>query len=201
MNVTIIDYNASNTQSVLFALERIGINAIVSNDPATIQKSDKVIFPGVGEASSAMAFLKMKGLDKVITSLKQPVLGICLGMQLLCNYSEEGDTNCLGIFDLDVKKFDSLKGDQGIIFKVPQTGWNTINDLKSSLFNGVGDNDFMYFVHSYYAVCGLETISTSLYINQFSSALRRDNFYGVQFHPEKSAQPGQLILENFIKLC
>jgi glutamine amidotransferase len=201
MNVTIIDYNAGNTQSVLFALERVGINAIVSNDPDTIHKSDKVIFPGVGEASSAMAYLKEKKLDKVITSLKQPVLGICLGMQLLCNYSEEGDTDCLGIFDVNVKKFEPLLGDQGSKIKVPHTGWNTINNLKSHLFKGIAENNYMYFVHSYYAACCDKTISITNYINPYSSAFVKDNFYGVQFHPEKSAEAGQKILENFIQLC
>lgn len=193
MKVTIVKYNAGNIRSVTFALERIGIHAIVTDDAEEIISSDKVIFPGVGEASSAMKYLKERKMDQVITSLKQPVLGICLGMQLLCKHSEEGDTACLGIFDLNVKKF---KAD----LKVPQIGWNKINKLKGDLFNGVKESEYMYFVHSYYAVQGIHTSACTDYDVIYSSALQKDNFYATQFHPEKSSIPGQRILENFVKL-
>jgi len=193
MKLVIIKYNAGNIRSVLFALERLGIRAVVSDEHDMISSADKVIFPGVGEASTAMAYLKKKGLDKTISSLKQPVLGICLGLQLLCNYSEENDTACLGIFNQQVKKFTG-----GL--KVPQIGWNNIYNLKSPLFKGVNENSYMYFVHGYCAEQGGNTVSTTDYTTAYSSGLQKDNFYAVQFHPEKSGDTGQIILQNFLKL-
>lgn len=195
MNLAIVKYNAGNIRSVLFALERMGYTANVTDDPAALAAADKVIFPGVGEASSAMRYLQARGLDKVISKLQQPVLGICLGMQLMCRYSEENDTKCLGIFEEDVRKFDS--GTQRL--KVPQIGWNTISDLKTSLFHGIPENSYVYFVHGYYAHLGPHTIATTHYILSYSAALQRDNFYGVQFHPEKSAHVGEQILRNFLE--
>jgi glutamine amidotransferase len=193
MKVSIIKYNAGNIQSVLFALERIGVTALVTDDVEVLQKSDKVIFPGVGEASSAMHYLKERKLDEVIVNLKQPVLGICLGMQLMCQHSEEGNTNCLGVFDNNIKLFE---GD----VKVPQIGWNNIYDLKTDLFKNVKENEYMYLVHSYYAEVSEHTIAKTNYGLEYSSSLQKNNFYGVQFHPEKSSDAGQTILENFIKL-
>ena len=200
MDLTIIKYNAGNIQSVLYALERIGMQATVTDDVELIQKADKVIFPGVGEASTAMQYLKEHQLDQVIKNLRQPVLGICLGMQLMCRYSEENDTQCLGIFDEDVKHFSpsSIGGDGGS-YKVPQIGWNTIYDLKTDLFKGLPQNSYCYFVHGYYAALGEHTIATTNYIQPFSSGLHKNNFYGVQFHPEKSAALGEQILKNFIE--
>lgn len=194
MKLVIINYGAGNIKSLQFAFKRLGVEAILSNDTETIKKADKVIFPGVGEASSAMKKLKETGLHKLIPTLKQPVLGICLGMQLMCNYTEEGQTEGLGIFDVDVLKFDST------IVKVPQIGWNTITNLKSELFRQVSEHSFMYLVHSYYAPISTETISTSEYQIQYSSALQKDNFYGVQFHPEKSSNDGEQLLKNFLNL-
>lgn len=193
MKLVIIKYNAGNIQSVLYALERIGQEAVVTDDPARIMAADKVIFPGVGEASTAMGYLRERGLDGVILGLKQPVLGICLGMQLMCSYSEENDTTCLGIFQERVKHFS---GEGGL--KVPQIGWNNIYDLKTPLFEGVAEESYCYFVHGYYASLGAHTIARTEYGQTYSSALQRDNFYGVQFHPEKSAQIGERILKNFI---
>ena len=193
MKVSIIKYNAGNVQSVLFALERIGINAVVTDNIDILKTSDKVIFPGVGEASSAMNYLKEKNLDDVITNLKQPVLGICLGMQLMCRYSEEGNTNCLGIFNNTIKLF---KGD----VKVPQIGWNTIYDLKTNLYKNIKENEYMYFVHSYFAEMSEHTIAKANYGLEYSASLQKNNFYATQFHPEKSSDSGQTILENFIKL-
>ena len=193
MKIAIIDYGAGNVQSVLFALERLGFEGIVTNDWNTIKSADKVIFPGVGEASSAMKMLVDSGLDVLIPSLKQPVLGICLGMQLMCKHSEEGNTNGLGIFDVNVVKFSNE-------VKVPQMGWNTIYNLKSPLFNGIKEKEFMYLVHSYYAPLSENTIATTNYEYDYSTALQRDNFFGVQFHPEKSGIFGEQILKNFLKL-
>lgn len=193
MKTIIIKYNAGNVQSVLFALERIGVKGILSDNPQEIISADKVIFPGVGEASSAMRFLKEKKLDTEIKNLKQPVLGICLGMQLMCNHSEEGNTDCLGIFPLQVKKFNGE-------LKVPQIGWNNITSLKGKLFEEIKENEYMYFVHGYYAEKGNDTVATTNYILEYSSALQKNNFYGVQFHPEKSSEAGQKLLENFLKL-
>jgi glutamine amidotransferase len=194
--LVIIKYNAGNIQSVLYALERIGVQATVTDDVQQILSADKVIFPGVGEASTAMHYLKERGLDEVIKNLAQPVLGICLGMQLMCKHSEENDTDCLGIFEEDVKKFKV----ESLMFKVPQIGWNNIFNLKTPLFNGLKENDFCYFVHGYYAALGEHTIATTNYIQPYSSALQKDNFYGVQFHPEKSAIVGEEILSNFLNL-
>ena len=193
MKIAIIDYGAGNIQSIKFALKRFGYNAILTDSETEIRIADKVIFPGVGEASSAMAKLKASSLDKVIPSLKQPVLGICLGMQLLCNYSEEGNSKGLGVFEVDVVRFSKN-------VKVPQIGWNQISNLKSSLFKNVTENEFMYLVHSYYAPLCEEAIATSEYGIQYTSALKKDNFYGVQFHPEKSSTAGEQILKNFLEL-
>lgn len=195
MNIVIVKYNAGNIQSVLYALERIGIAAEVTDDTEKIQQADKVIFPGVGEASTAMNYLRERNLDQLLISLKQPVLGICLGMQLMCSSSEEGDTTCMGIFEEKVKKF--IKVDD---FKVPQIGWNDIYDLKTPLFKGISEHSYVYLVHSYYASLGEHTIATTNYISPYSTALHRDNFYGVQFHPEKSAEVGSVLLKNFIEL-
>jgi len=192
MKVVIIKYNAGNIRSVLFALERIGVNALVTDDHDEIRSADRVIFPGVGEASSAMNYLKQKGLDVLISSLTQPVLGICLGMQLMCSFSEENNTTCLGIFDEKVKLFP-VNG-----FKIPQIGWNNITQLKSNLFRGIAENAYMYFVHSYYVEKCDETIALTNYVSEYSSAVQKNNFYAVQFHPEKSGEAGQKILENFI---
>ena len=192
MKVVIIKYNAGNIRSVLFALERLGVHAMVTDDHDEIRSADRVIFPGVGEASSAMKYLREKGLDTLISSLTQPVLGICLGMQLMCSYSEENNTTCMGIFDEKVKLFP-LNG-----FKIPQIGWNNITHLKSDLFQGIDENAYMYFVHSYYVEKCDNAISLTNYISEYSSALHKNNFYAVQFHPEKSGDAGQKILENFI---
>ena len=196
MNLTIVQYNAGNIQSVLYALERLGVSATVTDDPALIQASDRVIFPGVGEASTAMAYLKERNLDQLIVSLTQPVLGICLGMQLMCKHSAENDTNCLGIFEEQVLAFKATEMTQ----KVPQMGWNNIMNLKTDLFNGVPENSFAYFVHGFYAGIGTGTIATTDYIQPYSSGLHKDNFYGVQFHPEKSAEVGEQIIQNFLSL-
>ena len=196
MKLVIIRYNAGNIQSVLYALERIGAEATVTDDPALIGAADKVIFPGVGEASTAMAYLRRRGLDRLIPGLRQPVLGICLGMQLMCSHSEENDTECIGIFGETVKKFTPPA--DGPSLKVPQIGWNNIYGLRSALFDGLSENSYCYFVHGYYAALGDHTIARTDYGQPYSSALHRGNFYGVQFHPEKSAQTGEKILRNFI---
>ncbi|MCK0159532.1 imidazole glycerol phosphate synthase subunit HisH [Allomuricauda sp. F6463D] len=193
MKIVIIDYGAGNIQSIMFAIKRLGYEAILSHDAEEIQSADKVIFPGVGEASSAMSKLRNTGLDKVIPNLKQPVLGICLGMQLMCHSSEEGNTKGLGIFNLDVVKFSNN-------VKVPQIGWNQISDLKSKLFTDIPEKSYIYLVHSFYAPIGDETISTSEYDVTYSAALQKNNFYGVQFHPEKSSDVGGKILQNFLNL-
>lgn len=197
MNLVIIKYNAGNIQSVRYALERIGATATVTDDHEHIAAADKVIFPGVGEASTAMQYLKERRLDQLITRLQQPVLGICLGMQLMCKYSEENDTACLNIFEEEVKQFKPQQGDG---LKVPQIGWNTIAGLKTSLFDAVEENSYCYFVHGYYAAKGEHTIATTDYVQPYSAALHRNNFYGVQFHPEKSASVGEKILTNFLKI-
>jgi glutamine amidotransferase len=193
LKIVIINYGAGNIQSIMFAIERLGYKAVLSNNPDEIKAADKVIFPGVGEASYAMKMLQESGLDTLIPTLKQPVFGICLGMQLMCNHSEEGDTKGLGIFDVDVVKFSSK-------VKVPQMGWNTIYNLKSDLFKGIAENEYMYLVHSYYAPLCTETIATTNYELEYSSALENDNFYGTQFHPEKSGDIGEKILKNFLLL-
>jgi imidazole glycerol-phosphate synthase subunit HisH len=193
MKIVIINYGAGNIQSIMFAIERLGYKAVLSNNPNEIKAADKVIFPGVGEASYAMKMLKESGLDSLIPTLQQPVLGICLGMQLMCNHSEEGNTKGLGIFDVNVVKFSTK-------VKVPQMGWNTIYNLKSDLFSGIAENEYMYLVHSFYAPLCTETIATTNYELEYSSALENENFYGTQFHPEKSGDIGEQILGNFLKL-
>jgi glutamine amidotransferase len=193
LKIVIIDYGAGNIQSIKFAIKRLGYEAILSSNVEEIKSADKVIFPGVGEASSAMKMLKSTGLDKVIPTLKQPVLGICLGMQLMCTYCEEGDTNGLGIFHADVVKFNNK-------LKVPQIGWNKIYDLRSELFDGISEGEFVYLVHSFYVKECAETIASTQYGVEYTSAILKDNFYGVQFHPEKSSDAGEKILENFLKV-
>ncbi len=193
MKVAIIKYNAGNVRSVTFALERLGVSAIVTGDAEELRSADKVIFPGVGEAGSAMNYLRERKLDKAIIDLKQPVLGICLGMQLMCERSEEGNAEGLGIFKQNIKKFSAEK-------KVPQIGWNTISDLASPLFKNVKENEYMYFVHGYYAEKSGSTIAIANYGGVYSAGLQTNNFYGLQFHPEKSSSAGETILKNFLEL-
>ena len=193
MKIVIINYGAGNIQSIMFAIERLGFTAVLSNDWKEIKAADKVIFPGVGEASSAMKMLIDSGLDVLIPTLKQPVLGICLGMQLMCNKSEEGNTAGLEIFDVDVVKFTPK-------VKVPQMGWNQIYNLKSNLFKGIAEKEYMYLVHSFYAPNCSDAIATTNYEVEYASALKKNNFYGTQFHPEKSGDVGEQILGNFLKL-
>ncbi len=193
MNTVIVDYGAGNIQSVLFALERQGVKALLSHDLEVIEKADKVIFPGVGHAAAAMEKLQASGVDQLLPQLTQPVLGICLGMQLMCNRSEEGNTKGLGIFDVEVKAFEKK-------LKVPHIGWNTITQLKGSLFNGIEENAYIYMVHSYYAALSSKTIAVCQYDIPYSAALAKDNFFGTQFHPEKSSNIGNKILENFLAL-
>lgn len=193
MKIVIINYGAGNIQSIKFAIKRLGYDAVLTNDIEEIQGADKVIFPGVGEASSAMKKLRDSGLDKIIPTLEQPVLGICLGMQLMCNSSEEGSTEGLGIFDVDVVKFSNK-------VKVPQIGWNQISNLKSNLFKKITEKEHIYLVHSFYAPLCDETIAISDYGLNYSAALQIDNFYGTQFHPEKSSLVGEQILKNFLRL-
>lgn len=196
MDVAIVNYNAGNIYSVDYALKRLGITPVVTGDPELLGKADKVIFPGVGEASTTMAYLKKHKLDQVITGLKQPVLGICLGMQLMCHFSEEGAVDCLNIFDTDVRLFVPEKHED----KVPHMGWNTLTDVKDGLFSPELENRFVYFVHSYYVPVHASTAATSHYILPFSAALQKDNFYATQFHPEKSGSVGEVILRNFLNL-
>ena len=193
MKIVIIDYGAGNIQSIIFAIKRLGYDAILSNNIEEILAADKVIFPGVGEAGNAMDKLKKSGLDLLIPNIKQPLLGICLGMQLLCKNSEEGETKGLGIFDIEVKRFP--KGE-----KIPQIGWNQIENLKTKLFDGIAENEFMYLVHSYYVPLNKYTIATTNYGFDYATAMQKNNFYGVQFHPEKSSRAGEKILNNFLKL-
>lgn len=196
MKVVIIKYNAGNICSVDYALKRLGVDAEISADPAVIRSADKVIFPGVGEAETTMEHLKTTGLDKLIKELKQPVLGICLGMQLMCSHSEEGNADCLGIFDVDVKRFIPKRHED----KVPHMGWNTIAQTNSDLFNGFDKDEYVYFVHSYYVPVNEHTAAVTDYIHPFSAALHKDNFYATQFHPEKSGGVGERILKNFLAL-
>lgn len=199
MNVVIIKYNAGNIRSVSYALKRLGVEAEITANKDKISAADKVIFPGVGEASNTMAYLKKEGLDKVITTLKQPTLGICLGLQLMCKHSEEYDTNCLGIFDVNVKRFTPPAGKEFDI-KVPHMGWNIIEKLKSGIFDASLESQYVYFVHSYYAELSENTIASSNYILPYSAALHKNNFYATQFHPEKSGDVGARILQNFLSL-
>jgi glutamine amidotransferase len=195
MNIVVIDYNAGNVRSVLFALERLGIHGHLTNDHDEIRAADKVIFPGVGEANTTMQYLKAQGLDEVIRSLKQPVLGICLGMQLLCQHSEENDTQCLGIIPQEVVRFRPSNGE-----KVPHMGWNQVYDLENGIFDSEMEQSFFYFVHSYYVEKGPYTIATTDYVLPFSAALHKDNFYATQFHPEKSGDVGERLLQHFLNL-
>jgi len=195
MKVAIIDYNAGNVRSVLFAMERIGVDAVLTSDHEQIREAQKVIFPGVGEASTTMAYLKDHGLDELIRGLRQPVLGICLGMQLLCEYSEENDTPCLGIIPQNVVRFRPHHGE-----KVPHMGWNSISNLSNGLFDAALEEQFVYFVHSYYVEMGPYTTAVTNYAQPFSAALQKDNFYATQFHPEKSGKIGEKILKNFLAL-
>ncbi len=193
MRIAIVKYNAGNVCSITNALNRLGIEPVITDNAEYLSTADKIIFPGVGEASSAMQYLKAHHLDNLIRDLKQPILGICLGMQLLCRFSEENNTDCLGIFDLNVKKFSSP-------LKIPQIGWNSIDNLSSELFKGIDNDEYVYFVHSYYAEIGKNTIATTDYGITYSSALHKNNFYATQFHPEKSGIVGAKIIENFINL-
>ena len=194
MKIGIIRYNAGNTQSVIYALNRLGIEPVVSDNQEELKSCDKIILPGVGEASTAMNYLKEKGLDKLIPTFRQPVLGICLGLQLMCQHSEENNTKCLEIFPMNIKRFPAKD-------KVPQMGWNSITHLKSNLLKGLKENDFVYFVHSYYAELNADyTIAQTDYILPYSSAIQKDNFYAVQFHAEKSSEVGAQILQNFVSI-
>jgi len=193
VKIVIVKYNAGNVISVTNALHRLGVEPVITDDPEKLASADKVIFPGVGEASTAMNYLRQRGLDKVLINLKQPFLGICLGLQLMCRHSEENDTKCLGIFDLNVLKFPPED-------KVPHMGWNKLIMEDHPLFTGAPANTFFYYVHSYYAETGPETIATSEYILPFSAALHKDNFYAIQAHPEKSGEDGQIVLRNFLNM-
>ena len=196
MNVAIVKYNAGNIRSVDYAMKRLGVEAVITADKEVLMAADKVIFPGVGEAETTMNHLRATGLDELIKNLKQPVLGICLGMQLMCRYSEEGDTNCLNIFDTEVKRFVPARHED----KVPHMGWNTIGQLKSALFDGVEEESFAYFVHSYYVPLCKDTAATTQYIVPFTAAMHKDNFFATQFHPEKSGSTGEMILRNFLNM-
>lgn len=196
MNVAIVKYNAGNIYSVIHALQRLGVEPLLTDDAELLSKADKVIFPGQGEASNAMQYLRQHGLDKVIRSLKNPILGICIGQQLMCRHSEEGDVDCLGIFDVDVRRFKPSRHED----KVPHMGWNTLTGMKSELFKELPENPYTYFVHSYYVPLCADTAATTEYILPFSAAMHRDNFYATQFHPEKSGSIGEQILRNFLAL-
>jgi glutamine amidotransferase len=196
MKVAIVKYNAGNIYSVVNALNRLNIEPVITDNAEELLSADHVIFPGQGEASTTMAYIKAHKLDMLIRDLKQPVLGICVGQQLLCQHSEEGDTDCIGVFPIDVKRFQPTKHED----KVPAMGWNALYDLKTDLFKGVNNEDFVYFVHSYYVPKCQYTIATADYIQPYSAALHKDNFYTTQFHPEKSGKIGELILKNFLEL-
>ena len=196
MKVAVVKYNAGNIYSVIHALQRLGVNPILTDDPEQLQKADKVLFPGQGEASNAMRYLREHGLDKVIRDLRNPILGICIGQQLMCRHSEEGNTDCLGIFDVDVLKFQPQKHED----KVPHMGWNQLQNPTSELFKGFTEGEFVYFVHSFYVPVCENTIAATDYIKPFSAALHKDNFYATQFHPEKSGSVGERIIKNFLEL-
>lgn len=196
MKVAIVKYNAGNIYSVVNSLRRLGVEPVLTDSPEELMSAERILFPGQGEASNAMTYLREHKLDEVIRSLKQPVLGICIGQQLLCQHSEEGDTDCIGVFPLDVKRFNPEKHED----KVPQMGWNSIHDLKSPLFKNIKENDFIYNVHSFYVPQSEFTIATCEYILPYSAALNKDNFYTCQFHPEKSGTVGQQIIQNFLDL-
>lgn len=196
MKVAVVKYNAGNVRSVDYALRRLGVEAAITSDAAVLREADKVIFPGVGEAATTMAYLRASGLDAVIRSLEKPLLGICLGMQLLCRHSEEGQVDCLGIFDADVKRFQSARHED----KVPHMGWNTIEKTAGPLFRGFAKEEFVYFVHSFYVPENEHTAAVTDYIVPFSAALHKDNFFATQFHPEKSGAVGERILKNFLDL-
>jgi len=193
MSVSIIKYNAGNIRSVDFALRRMGVIAEITDDPETIMASDKVIFPGVGEAGNTMKYLQDRSMDQLIKGLKQPVLGICLGQQLMCDWSEERDTLCIGIYNQRVKKFPPQDN-------VPHMGWNQLENLSGDLFKGIKSGEYVYFVHSYYVPVCEDTAAESNYILNFSASMQKDNFYATQFHPEKSGDTGLKILKNFIEL-
>jgi len=196
MKIAIVQHNAGNICSVIFALKRLGVEAVLTSDKETLQKADKVIFPGVGEAKTAMDYLKLHRLDQLIKDLKQPVLGICLGMQVMCRYSEEGNAACLGIFDVPVVRFQQEKPDD----KIPHTGWNTLIHCRGDLYKNIPEETFVYFVHSYYVPRNEYTVAETDYIQRFSASLQKDNFYAVQFHPEKSGSIGEKIVQNFLNI-
>ena len=196
MKVAIVKYNAGNIYSVVNALRRLGIEPLLTDDEEQLHSADRVIFPGQGNAKTTMTYLREHHLDKMIKSLRQPVLGICVGQQLLCRHSEEGDVDCIGVFDADVRRFVPTQHDE----KVPAMGWNALYDLSSPLFKGIAEGDYVYFVHSYYAgICG-DTIAKADYILPYSAALHKDNFWATQFHPEKSGRVGEKLLENFLNI-
>lgn len=196
MNIAIVKYNAGNIYSVIHALKRLGVEPLLTDNPEQLIAADKVLFPGQGEASNAMQYLKEHHLDQVIRDLKQPLLGICIGQQLLCKHSEEGNVDCLGIFDVDVKRFLPQRHED----KVPHMGWNTLTETKSDIFNGFEGGEYAYFVHSYYVPLCSNTVAVTDYIQPFSAAMHRDNFYATQFHPEKSGSVGERILKNFLDI-
>lgn len=196
MEVAIVKYNAGNVYSVVNALKRLGCEAVLTDDAERIKKAERVIFPGQGEARGAMEYLRERGLDLLIRDLRQPVLGICIGQQLLCKHSEEGDTDCIGVFDISVKRFCPVRHED----KVPAMGWNSLTDVKSPLYKGISDGEFVYFVHSYYVPQCEWTIATAEYTLPYSASLHKDNFYTCQFHPEKSGKVGERILRNFLDL-